>query len=146
MDIKTFEEKVTSIEAHFRKASWKIKLKGREILGEFDITPPQFTALLTLNSKDKITIGELSHEMYLACSTVTDLLDRMERNELVERVKDEKDRRVVRIKVLEKGKNVIDGVLENRRKFIKETLNGLDDDMIESVHKVMLMLDDKMEI
>lgn len=146
MERKILDEKVKDIEENFRRASWKIKVKGREILGEFEITPPQFTALLTLNARDNLTIGELSSEMYLACSTVTDLLDRMERNELVARVKDEKDRRVVRIKVLEKGKNVINGVMENRRKYIDEILVGVSDEMIESVYEVMKMLNEAMEI
>lgn len=147
MDSDKLNEKVIGIEENFRRASWKTKLKGREILGEFDITPPQFTALLTLkNTEDSLTIGELSSKMYLACSTVTDLLDRMERNELVIRVKDEKDRRVVRIKVLEKGYNVIKGVLDNRRRYILETLDGLSDEMIDSVFEVMKMLNEKMDL
>lgn len=140
------DEKVVGIEENFRSASWKIKLKGREILGDFDITPPQFNALLTLSKEENLTIGELSSKMYLACSTVTDLLDRMERNELVVRVKDEKDRRVVRIKVLEKGHNMIEGVLENRRKYISETLEGLSEEMIDSVFEVMKMLNEKMSL
>lgn len=143
---KAIEERVVGIEENFRRASWKIKLKGREILEDFDITPPQFNALYTLHKYPNLTIGELSQRMYLACSTVTDLLDRMERNELVERVKDEKDRRVVRIKVLDKGRNMIDGVLENRRKYIAETLEGLSDEMINSVDEVMRMLNEKMNL
>lgn len=140
------DDKVVGIEENFRRAAWKIKLKGREILGDFDITPPQFDALYTLHKNENLTIGELSTKMYLACSTVTDLLDRMERNELVARVKDEKDRRVVRIKVLEKGRNMIEDVLENRRKYIAGTLEGLSDEMINSVDEVMAMLNEKMSL
>jgi len=146
MKKEILDEKVVGIEENFRRASWKIKLKGREILGDFDITPPQFNALYTLYKNENLTIGELSTKMYLACSTVTDLLDRMERNELVVRVKDEKDRRVVRIKVLQKGSDVIEGVLENRRNYIAETLEGLSDDMIDSVFEVMKMLNEKMDL
>lgn len=146
MKKEILDDKVVGIEENFRRASWKIKLKGREILGDFDITPPQFNALYTLSKNENLTIGELSSKMFLACSTVTDLLDRMERNELVERVKDEKDRRVVRIKVLEKGHNMIEDVLENRRKYIAETLDGLSDDMIDSVFEVMKMLNEKMSL
>jgi len=140
------DDKVVGIEENFRRASWKIKLKGREILGDFDITPPQFNALYTLHKNENLTIGELSSKMFLACSTVTDLLDRMERNQLVIRVKDEKDRRVVRIKVLDKGHNMIEDVLENRRKYIADTLEGLSDDMIDSVFEVMKMLNEKMNL
>lgn len=146
MEKINLNEKVISIEENFRRASWKTKLKGREILSEFEITPPQFTALLTLNSNSNLTIGELSQKMYLACSTVTDLLDRMERNGLVTRVKDEKDRRVVRIRVLDKGTQIIEGVMENRRKYIFETLDGVSDEMIHNVYEVMKMLNDKMDL
>lgn len=144
MNNKISDEKIVGIEENFRYAAWKIKLKGREILGDFDITPPQFNALLTLSKHEKLTIGELSSKMFLACSTVTDLLDRMERNELVVRMKDEKDRRVVRIKVLDKGHNMIEGVLENRRKYIRETLDGLSEEMVDSVFEVMKLLNEKM--
>lgn len=54
------DDKVVGIEENFRRASWKIKLKGREILGDFDITPPQFNALYTLSKNENLTIGELS--------------------------------------------------------------------------------------
>ncbi|MGB3367019.1 MAG: MarR family transcriptional regulator, partial [Acidaminobacteraceae bacterium] len=86
--------RVVNIEENLRLVCGKVKNKGREILSDYDITPPQFNALLTLIEHDGLTIGELSNKMYLACSTVTDLLDRMERNELVVRVRDEKDRRI----------------------------------------------------
>lgn len=146
MNKEMLQEKVVGIEENFRRASWKTKLKGREILGDFNITPPQFTALYTLSKDENLTIGGLSQKMYLACSTVTDLLDRMERNELVVRVKDEKDRRVVRIKVLDKGHKMIEDVLENRRKYIAETLDGESDEMIEKVYEVMEMLNKKMDL
>lgn len=146
MDKTILNEKVISIEENFRRASWKTKLKGREILGDFNITPPQFTALYTLSKDENLTIGGLSQKMYLACSTVTDLLDRMERNELVKRVKDEKDRRVVRIKVLDRGHNMIADVLENRRKYIVDILEGESDDMVDKVFEVMQMLNGKMKL
>lgn len=146
MDKKVFDEKVVGIEENFRMASWKVKKKGREILSSLDITPPQFTALYTLSKSENPTIGELSSKMFLACSTVTDLLDRMERNELVVRVKDEKDRRVVRIRVLDKGSKMIEAVLENRRSYISEILEGVSDEMIDSVDKVMEMLNEKMDL
>jgi DNA-binding MarR family transcriptional regulator len=60
-----------------------IKRKGRDILNHFPITPPQFTSLLWLNQEGDMTIGELSQKMYLACSTMTDLIYRMEKSGVV---------------------------------------------------------------
>src|SRR5690554_353584 len=90
-------ETVASIEKDLRYIAGLIKQKGREILSNYTITPPQFVALQWLLEEGDMTIGELSTKMYLAFSTTTDLIDRMENNHLVKRVRDEKDRRVVRI-------------------------------------------------
>jgi DNA-binding MarR family transcriptional regulator len=69
-----------------------------------------------------MTIGELSNKMFLACSTTTDLVDRMEKNLLVERVKDPNDRRVVRIHLLAEGERIIEEVINKRQLYLKEVL------------------------
>lgn len=120
-------ETVSEIERLLRAISVIVKRKGREILTNFPITPPQFTALLWLCDEGDMTIGELSQKMYLACSTMTDLIDRMEKIEVVERVRDERDRRVVRIHLLDKGAAIISEVMEARRKYLAEILSHLSD-------------------
>lgn len=141
--IKMAEEmdiRVVNIEEKLRFVCGKVKNKGREILSDYDITPPQFNALLTLIEYDGLTIGELSNKMYLACSTVTDLLDRMERNELVVRVKDEKDRRIVRIEVLDKGNDLIEKILNTRRQYLASVLvECTDEKMDELVENIELL-------
>ena len=98
-------ENVVSIEKYLRRIDYMIRIEGREILKDFNITGPQFSALQILIYNGELTIGELSQKMGLACSTITDLVDRMEKNQLVVRKKDEKDKRVVRIEVLPIGMN-----------------------------------------
>lgn len=140
------DPKIVNIEENFRWVCGKIKKKGREILSDFEITPPQFEALQHLIKEGDLTIGELSNKMYLACSTVTDLLDRMERNNLVVRVKDEKDRRIVRIKVLDKGHHLIEQVLHTRQKYLSEVLSECDDQVIEHIHECFEILNNNMEV
>jgi len=140
MSDKKINDKIISIEKNFRQICCKIKQKGREILTDFEITPPQFTALLILLEEDNLTISELSNEMYLACSTVTDLLDRMEKNELLKRVKDENDRRISRIKVLEKGYTVLNEVLTARRLYIGEIFEEATPEELEVVNQSFTVL------
>src|SRR3954471_22291645 len=111
---------VANIEKDLRYISGIIKQKGREMLSNYKITPPQFLALQWLFEDGDMTIGELSNKMYLACSTTTDLVDRMEKNLLVERIKDQSDRRVVRIHLLEEGKRIIDEVIKKRQAYLDE--------------------------
>lgn len=113
---------VEEIEKHLRKVDYIIRRKGREILSDFNITIPQFTALQILINKGNMTIGELSKSMALACSTITDLIDRMEKAGLVVRKKDEKDKRVVRIEVLSNGYEILEKVLNKRIEFLSSKL------------------------
>lgn len=117
---------VAEIEELLRSVSTILKKRGRDILSNFDITPPQLDALLVLREFGELTMGELCQKMFLACSTATDLIDRMERNGLIERVRDTADRRVIRLKVLEKGSSVIDEVLEARRGYLATILAEID--------------------
>lgn len=117
---------LTNIERYLRKVDYIIRIKGREILNDFNITAPQFAALQILINNGDMTIGELSQKMSLACSTITDLVGRMEKTDLVVRKKDEKDKRVVRVEVLPKGFDILEKVLDKRRKFLESKLNNFD--------------------
>ncbi|MCY7563727.1 MarR family transcriptional regulator [Bacillus safensis] len=121
---------VAEIEKSLRHIAAIIKQKGREILNQYTITPPQFIGLQWLYEFGDMTIGELSQKMYLACSTTTDLIDRMEKSELVERVKDPSDRRVVRIHLLPEGERIIQEVIAKRQEYVSELLEAFSEEAI----------------
>ncbi|MDP4164553.1 MAG: MarR family transcriptional regulator [Bacillota bacterium] len=121
---------VSEIEKDLRYISGIIKQKGRELLSNYTITPPQFVALQWLFEDGDMTIGELSTKMFLACSTTTDLVDRMEKNNLVKRVKDPNDRRVVRIHLLDEGERIIEEVIKKRRGYLQEVLKNFSEEEI----------------
>lgn len=118
MDTNRNLEDVENIEKYLRKIDYIVRLNGREILADFNITVPQFSALQILIHNGTLTIGELSQKMALACSTITDLIDRMEKNDLVIRKKDEKDKRVVKVEVLSNGHDILKQVLKKRVEFL----------------------------
>ncbi|WP_409229328.1 MarR family winged helix-turn-helix transcriptional regulator [Gudongella sp. SC589] len=121
-------EHVDLIEEYLRKVDYIIRKKGRVILSDFNITVPQFTALQILINNGDMTISELSQKMDLACSTITDLIDRMEKTNLVRRRKDEQDKRVVRVEVLQEGHDILSKVLEKRIEFLSDKLKGVAED------------------
>jgi DNA-binding MarR family transcriptional regulator len=137
-------EIVANIEKDLRYISGIIKQKGREMLSNYTITPPQFIALQWLFEDGDMTIGELSNKMYLACSTTTDLVDRMEKNLLVERVKNPNDRRVVRIHLLEEGKRIIDEVIKKRQVYLEEVLVDFSSEEIQLLQKSLTKLHQEM--
>ena len=131
---ENYDDNIIKIEFLLRKVCFGIKKRGRGILEDYKITPPQFDALQYLIHNEELTISDLSLKLFQAPSTITDLVDRMESSGLVERTRDMKDRRLVRVSVLQKGYDIIDKVLDERCKFVNEALKSIDsDDRIEFI-------------
>ena len=127
MEPSSFDGYVVDIEKLLRGVARIVKKRGRDILAAFDITPPQLDALLHLKESGDITMGELCQKMYLACSTATDLSDRMERSGLIARQRDSADRRVIRLHITELGDGVIKKVMQARREYLQTILAKMDD-------------------
>lgn len=139
-------DEINRMEKRFRYISGIIKQNGRKILNNYPITPPQFVALQWLLEEGDLTIGELSNKISLAFSTTTDLVDRMEKTELVKRVRDEKDRRVVRIHLLEKGKVIIHEVIAKRQAYLGEVLAEFSNTDVTKLNQLLDFLYEQMKL
>lgn len=127
----SIDNNVADIETYLRRIDYTIRKKGREIIAEADITIPQFHALQILRQHERMTIGELSQKMALACSTITDLVDRMEKTGLVERRKNKLDKRVILVGLLPKGYEILERVLKKRREYLKGKMSDYDIESME---------------
>ncbi|PIC70799.1 MarR family transcriptional regulator [Sporosarcina sp. P18a] len=121
-----------------------IKEQGRKILKNSTITPPQFSALQWLLEHGDMTIGDLSNRMFLAFSTTTDLVDRMENSQLVKRVRDEKDRRVVRVHLLPEGIRIIEEVIQKRQEYLQDVLADSNEQEIQRFSELLATLHEQM--
>lgn len=133
MSSQVCSESVAEIERLLRHVSFIIKKRGRDILKNFDITTPQFLALQVLRDEPGITMGELCEKLFLAYSTATDLVDRMEKNGYVNRQRDLEDRRVIRLFITEKGEEIIHEVILARRRYVEQILKELSAEEIEQL-------------
>lgn len=133
------------LEEAIRRSNTMIYRRDRSILIEMGISNPQFIALLTLNEFGPLTMGELCKHLLTACSTATDLADRMERDGLVERIRDSKDRRIVRMHMHPKGKEVVDLVISERRRFLEKVLFEYKSEEHALVLASLELLADRME-
>jgi DNA-binding MarR family transcriptional regulator len=71
-----------------------------------DINPAQGRILFVLWKKDEIPISELARKTQLDKSTLTSMLDRLEEEGHIIRMRPEKDRRTILIKLTEKDKSL----------------------------------------
>src|SRR5690625_531564 len=121
-----------------------VKKNGRKILTNYPITHTQFIALQWIAEQENLTIGELSKKIGLAFSTTTDFIDRMEHNELIKRTRDQKDRRVVRIQTLDKGREIIKEVIDERRDYLRRVLDNLTSDQQKQLNEILHLLYEQM--
>ncbi|WP_284646416.1 MarR family winged helix-turn-helix transcriptional regulator [Paenibacillus silviterrae] len=83
---------VTSLFKRLNKLRTTMMYAEMKTLG---LTGPQMFVLRELFLGQPKTIGDLSKALELSNSTLTGIIDRLERDRLVERKRDEKDRRVI---------------------------------------------------
>ena len=75
-------------------------------LSPFNLTTPQYMVFNALWMGDGITIGELGQRVALDGSTITGILDRMEKSGYVERRPNVEDRRSALVYLTEKAREV----------------------------------------
>lgn len=87
-------------------ASRMITRAYQPLLDELGITYPQYLVLLVLWEKDAQTVNEIAQSLYLNTNTITPLLKRMEKMEVITRTRSKADERKVLIELTEAGKNM----------------------------------------
>lgn len=70
---------------------------------ELQLSAPQLHALLWLGHEGALTMGDLARHVNVTEKTVTGLVDRLERDGLLQRERDPADRRVVHVKLTAEG-------------------------------------------
>src|SRR5579864_9710756 len=75
----------------------------KELARRAELTGPQLTVLKMLEGVGDLSLSDLSDRIRAQNSTVTGIIDRMEREGLVLRARSTEDRRVVKIKLTDKG-------------------------------------------
>ena len=105
-----------------RTASLLLLALGRE-LKAYDLTPAQYNALRILRGagSQALTCGEIGERLVSPGPDVTRLLDRLEARQLVTRLRDEDDRRVVRARITAPGQ----ALLEDLDAPVEQALGGL---------------------
>lgn len=97
--------------------------KAYAAMKEMDVHPRQIPLLFLLQKKEGMSQKEICDEMKIKPPTVAVSIKRMEKAGLIERKPDDKDQRVVRIYVTEKGKSLSEKiekiVAENEAKVIE---------------------------
>lgn len=118
--------------------------KGFEAMG---ITAPQGMVIGTLSKSGKMKISDVSLHLGLSNSTVSGILDRLEKQEMVERIRSVEDKRVVYVSLTPKFQEMHQGfhkiMEENIGSILKKGTPEELDKIIEGMNILKGLLTDK---
>lgn len=121
-------------------------LHSRRLAIEHHLTTPQLMCLRLLAQQGSQTPGALAKEMYLSQATITGVLDRLEKRGLVERRRDQHDRRRVSIHLTTTGVAAVEQApLPLHERFVSR-LEALDPQECQEINRVLAKLVELMEI
>lgn len=97
---------ISEIMQSLRRIFKAIQDYSHEVSDKFGITGPQLWVLKTISQNENLSLSDLSKRMYLHPSTITGLIDRLEKKGYVARNRDQVDRRVISVQLTPKGKSL----------------------------------------
>jgi len=82
-------------------------LHSKQLVKTTGLTAPQLLLLQAIRDNGDVTIGEVAKKISLSQATVTTILDRLEKRELVKRVRSTKDKRRVHVYLTDKASEIL---------------------------------------
>ncbi|HMA68834.1 MAG TPA: MarR family transcriptional regulator [Candidatus Mcinerneyibacterium sp.] len=119
------------LEYLIRKTSFNIFKYGRRIINQYDLSKSQFDIIVNIYFSSPKSLKELCDNLDLAPSTVSEMLDRMEKKDLIEKKRNESDKRKINIDITDKSISIIQDVIENRVQYVKNILKDVDNENLE---------------
>ncbi|MFQ5409541.1 MAG: MarR family winged helix-turn-helix transcriptional regulator [Methyloligellaceae bacterium] len=112
-------------------------------LTQHGITTAQYGVLLHLMRGQALSLTDLSGLVFRSNSTLTSLIDRMERDGLVTRMPHENDRRVTTVKITASGEELLLGIRAAHRPFLAEMMSVLSQDELDEFSEYLLRIEEK---
>lgn len=89
--------------------------------------------LMVLSEDGPVSMRTLAEALDVSQASATGIVDRMEQRGLVERQRDEDDRRVIRVALTDGGRQLIAGIASERRGHLAALLDGLTDEDLDGL-------------
>jgi MarR family 2-MHQ and catechol resistance regulon transcriptional repressor len=103
------------------------RLAGKDI-EQHGLTHPQFGVLEMLGHLGPLTTGDIVKRMLVTGGCVTLILDNLEKDGLVERIRSKEDRRVVTVKVTSKGESTFKSIFRKHADRVTDLASVLSEE------------------
>jgi DNA-binding MarR family transcriptional regulator len=109
----------------------------KEVARRVELTGPQLTVLKVLESVGDLSLSELSERIRAQNSTVTGIIDRMEREGLVVRARSNEDRRVINIRLTDKGSKIAREIAVEPMEVFRSALQSLSASEMQELLRIL---------
>ncbi|NVJ53809.1 MAG: MarR family transcriptional regulator [Campylobacteraceae bacterium] len=114
-----------------------LKNRLEKDLKEYSVSPTESIIIRRLCEKDNLTQKELAKDTYFQQSSLTLIIDKLEKKGMVERRAKKNDRRAYLVCITKEGKKLEQILKDTSRKVEEEALKGVDKETKEQLIEIL---------
>ncbi len=115
MSLEEFADRLNSVMSVLAREFHKYQSKD---FFNTKLTLPQFVMLESLSRMGEPRMTDLANNVNVTTAAVTGLVDRLVRDGYVERERDDKDRRIIKVRLTAKGTKTVNSIIDHRRRVM----------------------------
>lgn len=121
------------------RAASRLEAELNRLLRPYDLTTATLTILSILDraSGDGLSCGDIAAQLIAEVPDMTRLLDRLERLEYVYRERSQKDRRMVRVKITPRGKEVVANLKSQTHECHRRQFSRLSGESLKTLEGIL---------
>jgi MarR family 2-MHQ and catechol resistance regulon transcriptional repressor len=112
---------------------------------EYGLNISEFGVLEMLLHKGEQPVQKIAEKILVTSGTITYVLDKLQKKELICRKKCDKDKRIFYISLTQKGEELITGAFAKHKKFLDDLFCSLDDNIKNDIVSNMFTLVDTLD-
>lgn len=106
------------------------------------VTLPQILILQHLNSQEAVKMTDIANFMKVTTAAATGIVDRLVKSGYVLRVFDQKDRRIIKIKITPKGSTLMKKLASERRKMAISIFSKISEQDRQDYLRILMRIKD----
>ena len=107
--------------------SWRVIRKSRCNLADLGFAWNQYSVMKALEPGESLTVSEISGRVNRKNSNVTPIVDFLVSKSIVERIPDDRDRRIIRVRLTESGITTRAQIMAEHDGFVRGLYQALDE-------------------
>jgi DNA-binding MarR family transcriptional regulator len=142
MNITEFNNEILDLT---RKINENTNIIFNPVCEQYGLTALQARILMKLHMCEKHTIGSLAERVCSAEANMSAMCKKLEKMDLIVRVRDKEDERVVKVNLTDKGKGIVFNINELLDEKISKSIQGNMEETLEDIIRGAKKLNDLLE-